>query len=145
MSLIALYFLHSTSVLLFNIDVVLTLSNISTLVQVMAWCCQATSHYLNQCWLRYLTPYGVTRPQWVKESISFKFSRLRDAYVTVYCAIIGLGYVDGLVQDHSNSSAAAMKLLQSCAKPSTSWCLFGENNFVSNRFGCITISKGLMH
>ena len=24
----------------------------STLVQVMAWCRQATSHYLNQCWVR---------------------------------------------------------------------------------------------
>ena len=38
----------------------------STLVQVMAWCHQATSHYLNQCWPRSLTPYGVTRPQWFK-------------------------------------------------------------------------------
>ena len=38
----------------------------STLVQVMAWCRQATSHYLNQCWPRSLSPYGVTRPQWVK-------------------------------------------------------------------------------
>ena len=37
----------------------------STLVQVMAWCCQATSHYLNQCWPRSLSPYGVTRSQWV--------------------------------------------------------------------------------
>ena len=37
----------------------------STLVQVMAWRHQATSHYLNQYWLRYLTPYGVTRPQWL--------------------------------------------------------------------------------
>ena len=36
----------------------------STLVQVMAWCCQATSHYLNQCWPRSLPPYGVSRPQW---------------------------------------------------------------------------------
>ena len=35
----------------------------STLVQVMAWCRQATSHYLNQCWPRSPTPYGVTRPQ----------------------------------------------------------------------------------
>ena len=26
----------------------------STLVQVMAWCCQATSHYLSQCWPRSL-------------------------------------------------------------------------------------------
>ena len=39
----------------------------STLVQVMAWCRQATSHYLNQCWPRSLPPYGVTRPQWVNE------------------------------------------------------------------------------
>ena len=37
----------------------------STLVQVMAWCRQATSHYLSQCWLRSLSPYGITRPQWV--------------------------------------------------------------------------------
>ena len=37
----------------------------STLVQVMAWCRQATSHYLNQCWPRSPTPYAVTRPQWV--------------------------------------------------------------------------------
>ena len=34
----------------------------STLVQVMAWCRQATSHYLSQCWTRSLSPYGVTRP-----------------------------------------------------------------------------------
>ena len=37
----------------------------STLVQVMAWCRQATSHYLNQCWPRSPMPCGVTRPQWV--------------------------------------------------------------------------------
>ena len=38
----------------------------STLVQVIAWCRQATSHYLHQCWPRSPTPYDVTRPQWVK-------------------------------------------------------------------------------
>ena len=37
----------------------------STLVQVMAWCHQAKSHYLSQCWPSSLSPYGVTRPQWV--------------------------------------------------------------------------------
>ena len=37
----------------------------STLVQVMAWCRQATSQYLCQCWPTSLSPYGVTRPQWV--------------------------------------------------------------------------------
>ena len=37
----------------------------STLVQVMAWCRQATSHYLSQCWPRSLSPYGVARPRWI--------------------------------------------------------------------------------
>ena len=40
----------------------------STLVQAMAWCRQATSHYLSQCWPRPLSPYGITRPQWVNRS-----------------------------------------------------------------------------
>ena len=37
----------------------------STLVLVMAWCRQAPSHYLSQCWPRSLSPNGITRPQWV--------------------------------------------------------------------------------
>ena len=41
----------------------------STLVQVMAWCRWATSHYLSQCWPRSLSPYGVTRPQWVNSLV----------------------------------------------------------------------------
>ena len=32
---------------------------------LIAWCRQATSHYLSQCWPRSLSSYGVTRPQWV--------------------------------------------------------------------------------
>ena len=31
----------------------------------MVWCRQATSHYLSQWWPRSMSPYGVTRPQWV--------------------------------------------------------------------------------
>ena len=38
----------------------------SALVQVMAWCHQATSHYMSQCWPRSMSSNGVTRPQWVK-------------------------------------------------------------------------------
>ena len=37
-----------------------------TLVKVMAWCHQATSHYLSQCWPRSMSPYSITRPQWGK-------------------------------------------------------------------------------
>ena len=42
----------------------------STLVQVMAWCCQAPSHYLSQCWPRSISPYGVTKPQRVNVSLT---------------------------------------------------------------------------
>ena len=53
------------------------LSNVkSTLVQVMAWCHQATSHYLNQCCPRSLTSYGVTRPR-VKAVIQETFNVVR--------------------------------------------------------------------
>ena len=31
----------------------------STLVHVMAWCRQATSYYLSQCWPSFLPPYGI--------------------------------------------------------------------------------------
>ena len=36
----------------------------STFVQVMACCRTAPSHYLSQCWPR--SPYGITRPWWIK-------------------------------------------------------------------------------
>ena len=42
----------------------------STLVQAMAWCRQATSHYLSQCWPRSVSPYGVARPQWLLKYLS---------------------------------------------------------------------------
>ena len=45
----------------------------STLGQVMAWCHQAPSQYLSQCWLRSMSPYGITRPQWVTEVHSIKW------------------------------------------------------------------------
>ena len=43
----------------------------STLVQVMAWCHQAPSHYLNQCWPRSMTPYCIiTQGQSVQQSVN---------------------------------------------------------------------------
>ena len=41
----------------------------SILIQVMAWCCQAPSHYLSQCWPRSMSPYDATRPLWVNTKI----------------------------------------------------------------------------
>ena len=46
----------------------LGITNTSTLLQVMARCRQATSHYLSQCWLKSKSPCGVIRPQWVKDT-----------------------------------------------------------------------------
>ena len=40
----------------------------STLVQVMAWGHQATSHYLSQWWPSSTSPSGITRSQWVKQT-----------------------------------------------------------------------------
>ena len=36
-----------------------------TWVQVLAWCPQETSHYLNQWWTRSPTSYGINRLHWV--------------------------------------------------------------------------------
>ena len=33
----------------------------STSVHAKVWCRQVTSHYLNQCWPKSMSPYGVTR------------------------------------------------------------------------------------
>ena len=60
----------------------------STLVQVMAWCRQATSHYLNQCWLISPMPYGVTRPQWVNE-VNPGWALLRQKHNKTMCIFYG--------------------------------------------------------
>ena len=41
----------------------------SKLVHVMAWCHQATNHYLSQRWLRSMPPYCITMPQWVQKHL----------------------------------------------------------------------------
>ena len=48
----------------------------------MAWCRQATSHYLSQCWPR--SPYGVTKPQWVEA--------LTLARTTVWPSVVCVAY-----------------------------------------------------
>ena len=50
----------------------------STLVQVVVWCRQASSHYLSQCWPRSMSTYGVTRLQWMNSL------RHSDAYMRLW-------------------------------------------------------------
>ena len=55
--------------------------NKSTLVQIIAWCRQARSHYLSQCWPRSVSPYGVTRAQWVNRVVgAVCLQNLRSTY-----------------------------------------------------------------
>ena len=49
-------------------------------VHVIAWYRQATGHYLNQCWSRSLTPYGVIRPQWIIISVRWHCFSPRSLY-----------------------------------------------------------------
>ena len=44
-----------------------TFDDKSTLVQVIAWCHQSTSLYMSQCWPRYMSPYGATRPNKLRQ------------------------------------------------------------------------------
>ena len=89
------------------------IENKSALIQVMAWFHQPTSCLLPlsmlNCWPRFMSPYGVSRPQWVnshtqkstEKEIHSKFVlikenalkslRLKDAYASVNYAIIGSG------------------------------------------------------
>ena len=65
----------------------------STLVQVMACCRQASSHYLSQCWPRYRSPYGGTRPLLVK--IYVHNANKNHKYKTISYCIIWLWHICG--------------------------------------------------
>ena len=82
-----------------------TIGDRSMLVQVMAWCRQATSHYLSQCWLRSMSPYCITRPQWIKmlKHFLFFFVMLSDC----------------LIYSNSNSTITLMRYCS--LKLHTSW------------------------
>ena len=79
----------------------------STLVQVMAWCRQATSHYLNQCWPRSKLPYGVTRPQWVKVPVSYLWHICINIWLLMIFMIFSL-----IRRHHSIERMWSLDLLQ---------------------------------
>ena len=72
--------------------------NKSTLVQVVAWCCQARSHYLNQCWPRSAISYSFPRPLWVEyPSTGLWVILLTDMLVSGLIEVNGLMMVNGLI------------------------------------------------
>ena len=55
----------------------------STFAQVMAWCLQAMSYYLSQCWSSSMSPYGLTRPQWVNICTSLNTQMHTQTYTVI--------------------------------------------------------------
>ena len=53
----------------------------SVLVEVMAWCCQATSNHLSQYWPSSMVLSGITMPQWVNVEALMKYSGISYSYV----------------------------------------------------------------
>ena len=58
----------------------------STVVQVMAWCRWATSHFLKQCWFISMLSYVINRPQWIN------LSKTTPQYVPNQCVWNWLWY-----------------------------------------------------
>ena len=84
----------------------------STLYQVMAWCCQATSHYLSQCWPSFISPYGITRPQWVNKS-SYIWYRYHFKCIYNKCACSCKNLYSYWIFCHTKCKVAPCKFLRS--------------------------------
>ena len=98
--------------------------------QVMAWCRQATSHYLSQWWTRYLSPYGITRPEWVKDDpvrwciyIYMYIYTHTHTYIHIYIHVIKLPWIKHGWYNHTVQKSY-IKVMYS-------------QNFVSQTYGII--------
>ena len=56
---------------IFQVNATEPIDDMSTLLQVTDWCHQVTSRYLSQCWPRSISPYGMSRPQWIRHMPTF--------------------------------------------------------------------------
>ena len=64
----------------------------STLVQGDAWCHQATSHHLSQCWSCSRSPYGIARSQTYVREVDLTHGNKIDVYINV-CIIFPQGEI----------------------------------------------------
>ena len=80
----------------------------STLVQVMAWCRQAASHYLSQCWPSSMLPHGIARPQWVNW-IDFPccFANVNDINPCIFQGNKTYRYLPFLISDSKSNVAGS--------------------------------------
>ena len=87
----------------------------STLVQVMAWCRQAASHYLSQCWPSSMSPYGITRPQWVNVTPIIIFqSSLRFRFFLIAAIRIPLCQMSATANTHYDPAMSIISQIPPC-------------------------------
>ena len=84
----------------------------STLVQVMAWCHQATSHYLSQMWPISMSPYGVTSRQWVKSLWFIFLERCLRCVLELYMSRVACQHA-GVVSDNHIKIGSQVSVVQS--------------------------------
>ena len=125
----------------------------SALVQVMAWCRQATSHYLSQCWPRSVAIWSDTRPQWVEYmsvnwlrdwcwNVWLTHLRLQQSscscyvksFLTIWKSLLDSLFIDGLAWGCGISTALAREIQQSCGNIEvwTQWQTFCRQHFPMN-------------
>ena len=61
--------------------------NKSAFVQVMVWCHQGISHYPKELWQQFMSPYGVTRPQWVNTLRKTFWSAFSGKQRILFCSV----------------------------------------------------------
>ena len=64
----------NSSLVIWNSSMVSLTKEKFKLAEVVAWCHQAPTYCLSQCWHRSMWSYGFTRPQWVTWNVATKRS-----------------------------------------------------------------------
>ena len=110
----------------------------STLFLVMAWCHKATSHYLNQCGPRSMSPYGATGPQWVKP---FRLSAIRQHSITWANVDPDPCHLDHNELTHWGQDKMAAFFPDDIFK----WIFFNENVWISINISLKFVPRGLIN
>ena len=121
----------------------------STLFQVMA-CCHhwATRHYLNQCWPRSLSPYGVTNEWTLHWGQYTRGSHFADIFKCISCMkLIFLAATKQLYEWYFLSVCPSVRpsvRLSVCPSVTPFW-LCSHHRIIMKFSGVITLDQGKVH
>ena len=84
----------------------------STLIQVMNWCCQATRHHTNKCHLSSMSPYGITKGQWVDmHSYNVFYIMVIQCALCVHCE--KFHFIENIYNRYPHSSPTRVRYVMS--------------------------------